>query len=277
MAPGCAPAADTSGVGGGCEAESGTPPGRVLQPACCICLDSPAADGAATTACGHSFCVGCILEWVERKPTCPCCKAGPIESLSLHRQLDGTSVAEARTEPVVLLLRAKWRVRPQLAGPEEPELEPEPEPEPEQQRGRAWRAADSVQADHADDWLEDDFMLHKAARLVRGAGRHAAEAWGVGGGVQQRRRGRRAQQPTAKPKPSGGRGAAAAAERPASTARPSLAPRETSAARGGCARKLKKERQKEKARQKAQAKASASAAQAKALLLDSPRADGTLV
>ena len=131
MAPGCAPAADTSGVGGGCEAESGTSPGRVLQPACTICLDPPAAGGAATTACGHSFCVGCILEWVERKPTCPCCKAGPIESLSLHRQLDGTSVAEARTEPVVLLLRAKWRVRPQLAGPEEPELEPEPEPEPE--------------------------------------------------------------------------------------------------------------------------------------------------
>ena len=39
---------------------------------CTVCLDD---NVDSTTKCGHSYHLECILEWHERNPTCPTCRA----------------------------------------------------------------------------------------------------------------------------------------------------------------------------------------------------------
>ena len=98
---------------------AGTSPAMLLgggdaRVGCTICLaaDLDAADAAAT-ACGHTFCTSCILEWLDvGREDCPMCKEGPVTHLWVRRQLDGTRLERAASEPVVLLLRARWRERP---------------------------------------------------------------------------------------------------------------------------------------------------------------------
>lgn len=48
-------------------------------PACSICQEE-ADDHTVVVACGHSFCRGCIEEWVARSSTCPNCRK-PCERL----------------------------------------------------------------------------------------------------------------------------------------------------------------------------------------------------
>lgn len=60
----------------------------LLQPAtmatetdrnCPICRDDP-DEKAFITPCVHQFCLGCIVRWVKRKPSCPLCRQ-PIKSI----------------------------------------------------------------------------------------------------------------------------------------------------------------------------------------------------
>lgn len=79
---------------------------------CAICIDKMVAADTASAECGHKFCTACILQWLETgHQHCPMCKAA-VTHLRVHRQLDGTRVKEPISEPVVLLLRARWRERP---------------------------------------------------------------------------------------------------------------------------------------------------------------------
>ena len=40
-------------------------------PICCETMTAP-----LVTPCGHTFCHGCVMQWVARKKTCPLCNAG---------------------------------------------------------------------------------------------------------------------------------------------------------------------------------------------------------
>eukprot|EP01046_Picozoa_sp_COSAG06_P054177 COSAG06_NODE_9566_length_1869_cov_3.545198_1_plen_540_part_01 len=86
---------------------------------CSICIDTMDAADVAIAECGHRFCTACILQWLDvGHQHCPMCKAS-ISHLRVLRQLDGTRVAEPITEPVVLLLRARWRERPTVLPPDD--------------------------------------------------------------------------------------------------------------------------------------------------------------
>ncbi len=81
---------------------------------CAICIDKIVAADIASAECGHKFCTACILQWLETgHQHCPMCKAA-VAHLRVRRQLDGTRVEEPISEPVVLLLRARWRERPAI-------------------------------------------------------------------------------------------------------------------------------------------------------------------
>lgn len=79
---------------------------------CAICIDEMVAADVASAECGHEFCTACILQWLDTgHQHCPMCKAS-ITHLRVRRQLDGTRIDTPVSEPVVLLLRARWRECP---------------------------------------------------------------------------------------------------------------------------------------------------------------------
>jgi hypothetical protein len=41
---------------------------------CAICLSSLGQRNSCVTECGHSFCLSCLLQAVQRKPDCPLCR-----------------------------------------------------------------------------------------------------------------------------------------------------------------------------------------------------------
>lgn len=46
-----------------------------LQEECCICLEEfNPGDSVYCIPCGHCFHVHCLLEWKQRRPTCPICE-----------------------------------------------------------------------------------------------------------------------------------------------------------------------------------------------------------
>lgn len=49
---------------------------------CLICLSNYTPDekvgGSPNPECTHIFHMDCILKWLERKPTCPCCRASYV-------------------------------------------------------------------------------------------------------------------------------------------------------------------------------------------------------
>ncbi|CAN8174172.1 unnamed protein product [Coccothraustes coccothraustes] len=53
---------------------------------CPICQDSR-KDVTSALPCHHRFCLGCILRWAHRNPSCPLCRT-PIETLRLSEQAD---------------------------------------------------------------------------------------------------------------------------------------------------------------------------------------------
>lgn len=42
---------------------------------CPICMDVPKTTNVAITACGHKFCMSCLLSSLKQKNTCPSCRA----------------------------------------------------------------------------------------------------------------------------------------------------------------------------------------------------------
>jgi len=47
---------------------------------CCICMDVINSNkNNCTTPCGHSFCFKCLAKSLEKKNTCPCCRAVLME------------------------------------------------------------------------------------------------------------------------------------------------------------------------------------------------------
>uniref|UniRef100_A0A803VUK1 RING-type E3 ubiquitin transferase n=1 Tax=Ficedula albicollis TaxID=59894 RepID=A0A803VUK1_FICAL len=60
----------------------------LLQPApmatetdwnCPVCRDG-AGEKASVSPCLHQFCLGCVVRWLKRKPSCPLCRQ-PIKSI----------------------------------------------------------------------------------------------------------------------------------------------------------------------------------------------------
>ncbi len=58
---------------------------------CVICLDDYGQGATVRTlACGHAFHVACIDTWLERKDTCPLCKASIITDSAARAQLSAS-------------------------------------------------------------------------------------------------------------------------------------------------------------------------------------------
>ncbi|XP_056023019.1 E3 ubiquitin-protein ligase TRIM38-like [Ostrea edulis] len=63
---------------------------------CSICMNE--LTSTTMTMCGHRYCQKCILEWVDRKHTCPCCNANLTQkSLFKDHQYDSL-IATINTE-----------------------------------------------------------------------------------------------------------------------------------------------------------------------------------
>jgi hypothetical protein len=62
-----------------CESRQTGQDGGLMTDCCVICLDE-ISDGSTAQPCGHSnFDYLCLLSWLERRPTCPLCKATVAE------------------------------------------------------------------------------------------------------------------------------------------------------------------------------------------------------
>jgi len=46
---------------------------------CPVCMEVPGTTNVAITACGHKFCMSCLLSSLKTRNTCPTCRS-PIES-----------------------------------------------------------------------------------------------------------------------------------------------------------------------------------------------------
>ena len=42
---------------------------------CPVCMEVPGPKNVAVTACGHKFCMSCLLSSLKKKNTCPTCRA----------------------------------------------------------------------------------------------------------------------------------------------------------------------------------------------------------
>lgn len=42
---------------------------------CPVCMEVPGTTNVAITACGHKFCMSCLLSSLKKKNTCPTCRA----------------------------------------------------------------------------------------------------------------------------------------------------------------------------------------------------------
>jgi len=42
---------------------------------CPVCMEVPGTTNVAITACGHKFCMSCLLSSLRKKNTCPTCRA----------------------------------------------------------------------------------------------------------------------------------------------------------------------------------------------------------
>lgn len=49
----------------------------IFNEQCAICLEKEQKNPALLLPCDHSFCIDCIILWLERNPTCPLCKTKP--------------------------------------------------------------------------------------------------------------------------------------------------------------------------------------------------------
>jgi len=55
---------------------------------CNICFESVPPGTENKTKCGHSFHCGCLLKWLERKNTCPCCREELYVKQEINKDLD---------------------------------------------------------------------------------------------------------------------------------------------------------------------------------------------
>ena len=46
----------------------------VTNTTCAICLEALPNNGMGGLPCGHGFCSGCILTWLETNKHCPLCR-----------------------------------------------------------------------------------------------------------------------------------------------------------------------------------------------------------
>lgn len=55
---------------------------------CNICFDSIPPGMENKTECGHSFHCGCLLKWLKKNNSCPCCRAELYEKPEINKDLD---------------------------------------------------------------------------------------------------------------------------------------------------------------------------------------------
>lgn len=54
---------------------------------CSICYEDPKDSMPLTLYCDHSFCELCIVEWLDRDPTCPICRCKVISNFTNQRNI----------------------------------------------------------------------------------------------------------------------------------------------------------------------------------------------
>jgi hypothetical protein len=53
---------------------------------CPICMDDIGETNKAKTACGHDFCLTCILQCVKKKETCPLCRKDLVKKEHIEEE-----------------------------------------------------------------------------------------------------------------------------------------------------------------------------------------------
>ena len=84
---------------------------------CPICMEVPKTTNVAITACGHKFCMSCLLSSLKQKNTCPACRA-EIEPVRECIEPLPVSVASEliRTEEQTIRLNRRLAVINSFAG-----------------------------------------------------------------------------------------------------------------------------------------------------------------
>jgi hypothetical protein len=54
--------------------EADAPPTDEISMTCSVCLESIAETSLCTVPCGHAYHVGCFIDWVRLKKSCPMCR-----------------------------------------------------------------------------------------------------------------------------------------------------------------------------------------------------------
>lgn len=80
---------------------------------CPICMEVPGTTNVAITACGHRFCMSCLLSSLKTKNTCPTCRA-EIEPVREYIGIEPLPVSVAseliRTEELTIQLNRRIAV-----------------------------------------------------------------------------------------------------------------------------------------------------------------------
>ena len=84
---------------------------------CPICMEIPGTTNVSVTACGHKFCMSCLLSSLKTKNTCPTCRA-EIEPVREYIEPLPVSVASEliRTEEQTIQLNRRLAVINSFAG-----------------------------------------------------------------------------------------------------------------------------------------------------------------
>ena len=84
---------------------------------CPICMEVPGAKNIAITACGHKFCMSCLLSSLKKKNTCPTCRAEIEPARECIEPLPVSVASELiRTEELTIQLNRRLAVINSFSG-----------------------------------------------------------------------------------------------------------------------------------------------------------------
>jgi Zinc finger, C3HC4 type (RING finger) len=84
---------------------------------CPVCMEVPGPKNVAVTACGHKFCMSCLLSSLKKKNTCPTCRAEIEPERECIEPLPVSVASELiRTEEQTIQLNRRLAVIHSFAG-----------------------------------------------------------------------------------------------------------------------------------------------------------------